>query len=152
MSYEEKARAYFLEGYTCAQSVLLAFSDKTGLDEKTALRIASSFGGGLGRLREVCGAVSGMAMVAGLLYGFDQPHPGAEKASHYARIQKMAGAFRDQYGSILCRELLSLDAGPSSPIPEARTPDYYKRRKTCVDCIGTAAAITEKLIEKNGEL
>ena len=151
-SYEEKARALFQNGYTCAQSVLCAFCDQTGLDEKTAQRIASSLGGGIGRLREVCGAVTGMAMVAGLLYGFEQPVSHAEKTEHYRRVQLMAQQFKSEQGSLLCRDILSLGEGPYPPEPEERTPEYYRRRQCCLDCIGTAAAITDKLIEKNGEL
>lgn len=144
---EDKAKNLFMEGYNCAQSVVCAFSDITGLDEKTVLRISSSFGGGISRLREVCGAVSGMAMVAGYLYGYDSPDARVEKAEHYARIQNMANEFKDCFGSIVCREILELrQKGPSVPIPEERTPQYYKNRK-CLDCIGKAAQITENLIK-----
>ncbi len=150
--HEEKARALFQNGYTCAQSVLCAFGSETGLDEKTAQRIASSLGGGIGRLREVCGAVTGMAMVAGLLYGFEQPVSQEEKTDHYRRVQKMAQQFQAQCGSLLCRDILSLGEGPYPPEPEARTPEYYRRRQCCLNCIGAAAVIIEKLIEKNGDL
>lgn len=153
LSYEDRARALFLNGYSCSQSVFCAFCDKTGIDETTAKRLSSSFGGGLGRLREVCGAVSGMAMVAGCLYGYDAPAPREEKGAHYARIQKMASLFREQMGSIRCRELLAgICEKTTEPTPEERTAEYYNKRRKCADCVAAAAAITEKLIEGDGEL
>ena len=82
--YSQKAESLFAEGYNCSQAVLLAFADECGLTQETAALLASSFGGGMGRLREVCGAVSGMFMVAGLCRGYDDPHANTEKADHYA--------------------------------------------------------------------
>ena len=86
MTRREMAMANFMKGYNCSQSIVLAFSDMLDIDEKSLLKMASSFGGGMGRLREVCGSVSGMFMVAGLLYGYDRPETGQVKADHYARI------------------------------------------------------------------
>ncbi len=126
MDHGIQAAELFLQGYNCAQSVFLAFSDVTGLDNELALRLSSSFGGGLGRMREVCGAVSGMAMVVGLLYGYDKPNDDETKKAHYARVQELAGKFREQAGSIICRELL--DHPASDPAPSARTEQYYKDR------------------------
>lgn len=141
MTYEEKARALFKEGYNCAQAVLLAFGDKTGMDPETAAMLSSSFGGGMGRMREVCGAVSGAFMAAGLLNGYSDPAARAEKAAHYARIQRIAAAFRAENGSIICRELLDGEAGRSTtPTPDARTAEYYRKRP-CVQLVGDAARI-----------
>ncbi len=142
--YGKKARAYFEQGYNCSQAVLLSFGDLTGLDEKTAAMISSSFGGGMGRLREVCGAVSGMFMAAGLIQGYSDPKAQEEKAEHYAFIQSLAESFKAENGSIICRELLGLP-GASKPIPEERTESYYRRRP-CADYVEYAAkALAAKL-------
>ena len=117
----ELAKTYFKEGYNCAQSIALAFCDEIGIEKTKLLRMVSSFGGGMGRLREVCGAVSGMFFVAGALYGYDDPKDMQAKKEHYARIQELAAQFRAQNGSIVCRELLGLDVKHQSPVPSART-------------------------------
>ena len=96
----------FKNGYNCAQAVLLAFSDELEIDEKTLALISSSFGGGMGRMREVCGAVSGMFMVAGLKYGYSDPSAKQEKAELYALVQNLAAGFKEKNGSIICKELL----------------------------------------------
>lgn len=140
------ARDNFLAGYNCAQAVALAFSDLLDMDEKTLLRMSSSFGGGMGRLREVCGTVSGMFIVAGLLYGYDDPRAFEEKSAHYARIQELARVFRAYQGSIVCREILGLGRGEDSPVPEKRTPEYYQKRP-CPQLAGLAAAILEHFLE-----
>lgn len=136
----------FLKGYNCTQAVVLAFADLLEMDEKILLRMSSSFGGGMGRLREVCGTVSGMFIVAGLLYGYDDPGAFEEKAVHYGRIQELARIFRAYQGSIVCRELLGLGGGAESPVPEKRTADYYQKRP-CAELAGLAAAILEHYIE-----
>ncbi len=139
--YAEKAENLFAEGYNCSQAVLLAFADECGLPNDVAARLTSSFGGGMGRLREVCGAVSGMFMVAGLCQGYDDPKAKTEKAAHYAKIQSLAADFAAENGSIICRELLGLhQSGASVPIPEARTEAYYKKRP-CKALVGDAARI-----------
>ncbi len=145
MNHAEKARELFKQGYNCSQAVLLAFSDVTGLDDTTALMLSSSFGGGMGRMREVCGAVSGMFMVIGVLYGYSDPKAQTEKAEHYARLQELAQSFRQENGSIICRDLLGLGKGPDVPVPEARTDAYYKKRP-CAEMVASAAAITEAFI------
>ena len=158
MTHGEKAGALFLEGYNCAQSVVLAFADEMGILKETAARIASSFGGGLGRLREVCGCVSGMAIVAGELLGYSGPETGKPKADHYALIQELAEEFRKKNGSIICRDLLSGITSDTAPVPEARTDDYYKKRP-CKDLAVCAAEILERKreerkaqdLEKNGQ-
>ena len=103
MDHREYAGQLFLEGYNCAQSVMVAFSDVTGLTKENAARMASPFGGGMGRMREVCGAVSGMLMVTGLLYGYQDPKDTAGKRELYRLEQELAGKFREQTGSIVCR-------------------------------------------------
>ena len=148
MTRREMAMANFMKGYNCSQSIVLAFSDMLDIDEKSLLKMASSFGGGMGRLREVCGSVSGMFMVAGLLYGYDGPETGQVKADHYARIQELAHRFEEQHGSIVCRELLGLNVRHDVPVPEARTTEYYKKRP-CPEIIGDAAEILEQFIKEN---
>lgn len=140
--YSEKAANNFRKGYNCAQSVLLAFADKVGLKDEEALRLASSFGGGMGRLREVCGAVSAMFMIAGFLKGYTEPNNDIVKANHYKLIQDLATEFKSKHGTIICRELLGLDGTEFSPIPSARTDEYYKKRP-CEEFIKCAAEIVE---------
>jgi len=148
MTRKEIAMEYFAEGYNCAQAVALAFCDLLPMEKDTLARLTSSFGGGMGRLREVCGAVSGMFAAAGLLYGYDDPKARAEKADHYARLQEMAKAFEKENGSIVCRELLGLTVKHDAPTPEARTDAYYKKRP-CKELVGCAAEILEKYLEEN---
>ncbi len=143
MTHEEKAKALFCEGYNCAQAVLGAFCEELGLPFDTAMKLASSFGGGMGRMREVCGACSGMFMAAGLLYGYGTPETGAPKAELYSRIRELADRFRTENGSIICRELL--EGATVGGTPEARTESYYKKRP-CGDYVGCAAAILEEYI------
>ena len=142
------ADEYFSQGYNCSQAVLLAFTEECEIDEKMALKISSSFGGGMGRLREVCGAVTGMFMVAGMLYGYTDPKDQVSKTEHYKRIQFLANEFDTKNHSIICRELLGLGKGKDSPVPELRTAEYYKKRP-CVELVGMAASIMEKYIEEN---
>ena len=104
--YAQKAMALFKEGYNCSQAVFLAFEEKYNLNHKNALMLSSSFGGGMGRLREVCGSVSGMFMVAGFLYGYDEPKNHEHKTAHYKRIQELAGEFEYYNGSIVWRYLV----------------------------------------------
>lgn len=144
--YAKLAQENFTKGYNCSQSVLLAFGDKTGLDDKTALMLSSSFGGGMGRLREVCGAVSGMFMVIGLLYGYSDTADHAAKSAHYAKLQTLAKRFSDVTGSIICRDLLGLSKGADNPVPEKRTEQYYKKRP-CGELVYIAAKITQEYIE-----
>jgi len=147
MTHAEKAKAYFEEGYNCAQAVTLAFAEEMGVEKEMAARMASSFGGGLGRLREVCGCVSGMALAAGALYGYSEPKAKEEKADHYALIQKLANEFKEKNGSIICRELLAGINSDTSPVPEARTEAYYKKRP-CADLAYIAAKILEEEMER----
>jgi C_GCAxxG_C_C family probable redox protein len=117
------AREYYLRGYNCAQSVAVAFTDLTQLSEETVLKMASSFGGGVGHMKEVCGVVSGMALIAGLLYGDIDPADKASKDAHYARVQCFALQFKDRVGSLICRDLLERnEQNPSSEEPYASKP------------------------------
>lgn len=145
MTHAEKAKELFESGCNCAQAVFLAFSDLTGLERETSLKLSSSFGGGMGRMREVCGALSGMFMAAGVLYGTTDASTGEEKAAHYARIRELAAAFREQHGSILCRELLGI-APDGNPAPSPRTKQYYEVRP-CAGFCYDAAKILEDYIK-----
>lgn len=146
MTRKEKAMAYFRQGYNCAQAVVLAFADLTDMDEATLSRMSCSFGGGMGRLREVCGTVTGMFLVTGLLRGYDGAETGEVKAAHYARIQALAKEFERQNGSIVCRELLALrQKHRDDPTPEARTEAYYAGRP-CAELVGSAAEILENYL------
>ena len=146
--YGQKAEENFVNGYNWTQAVFLAFSDLYQMDMATAARLSSSFGGGMGRLREVCGAVSGMFLVAGMLYGYDMPGDLEGKKEHYARIQQLARAYEEENGSIVCRELLRLDRKRDLPVPEERTAEYYKKRP-CKKLVRMAAAIMEQYIEEH---
>ena len=149
MTRREKAEKNFVDGYSCAQAVVLAFGDVTGFDDKQALMLCSSFGGGMGRLREVCGAVSGMFIVEGLLEGYsypDAPDAQAKKAQHYARIQELARRFREKNGFIVCREILGARAS-TCPVPDERTPEYYKTRP-CAKMCGDAAEVLETFLKE----
>lgn len=136
----------FLQGYNCAQAVTVAFSDVTGLSPAFSAQMASSFGGGMGRMREVCGAVSGMLMVAGLLYGYDRPGDDSIKKEHYALVQELAGQFRQEVGSIVCREILKNP--PSDPNPTPRTAEFYKVRP-CARMVLLACQILDRYIEEH---
>lgn len=144
----ERAMSFFKEGYNCSQSVFMAFCDEYDMDFEMALKVSSSFGAGMGRLREVCGAVSGMFMVAGMIYGYSDPKDHISKTEHYKRIQYLAKEFEEKNHSIICRELLGLGAGKDSPVPELRTAEYYKKRP-CVELVGMAADIMDKYIKDN---
>lgn len=143
--HAEMATALFRKGYNCSQAVFLAFYDECGLDFDSAARLSSSFGAGMGRLREVCGAVTGMFMVAGLLYGYTDPEDQNGKAEHYERIQVLAKAFEDKNQTIICRELLGIEEGKDSPVPALRTAEYYRSRP-CEDLVGMAAVMIEEYI------
>ena len=141
-THEQKARELFMEGYNCTQAVVGAFCDDMNVDLGTALRMASPLGGGMGKLREVCGSVSGMFLVLGYFYGYSQPADYEGKKELYARVQELARRFREENGSIVCRELLGLDKSASVPVPELRTAEYYRKRP-CPDLCACAARILE---------
>lgn len=146
----DMARANFLEGYNCAQSVVVAFEDVLGthgINKTTAACLASPFGGGMGRLREVCGTVSGALMVLGLVDGYDDPEAFNEKAELYERVQALAAAFREENGTILCRELLGLPEGPDTSVPENRSEQYYQKRP-CAELCACSARIMQEYLDQ----
>lgn len=147
MDHAEKARALFLEGYNCAQAVFCAFDDLTGLDRDTSARLASSFGGGMGRMREVCGTVSGALLVLGLLCGYSDPEDAKTKTDHYHLVQEFARRFREINGTIICRELLKNVKTRPGNDPESRTPEYYASRP-CLRHCGEAAEIVDELLRE----
>lgn len=134
-----KARELFMSGYNCAQSVVLAYVDLFDADYDLISKISASFGGGMGRMREVCGTCSGMFMIAGLAIPADNVDKEA-KMKNYALVQELAEEFRRENGSIICRELLGLDHKKDDPRPEARTAEYYKKRP-CPDLVHLSATI-----------
>ena len=146
MDRGEHAAELFLQGYNCAQAVAVAFCDMTGLTPEFSAKMASSFGGGMGRMREVCGAVSGMLLVAGLLYGYDDVGDDGNKKKHYALVQELAGKFREEIGSIVCREILKNP--PSDPNPTPRTAEFYAQRP-CARMVLLAGRILEEHLAEN---
>jgi C_GCAxxG_C_C family probable redox protein len=146
-----KAKAFFEQGYNCAQSVALAFCDETGLAPETAAKLASSFGAGMGRLREVCGAVSGALLTLGTALGYNDPKDYEAKKAHYALVQEFARRFKEKNGSIVCRELLRGAEVSTGSTPEQRTPEFYKKRP-CPELIRQAAQITQQMLAEAGAL
>jgi C_GCAxxG_C_C family probable redox protein len=143
----ELAKEYFQSGANCAQAVLAAYHEECGLDEKTAFRLASGFGAGMGRMREVCGAVSGMILAANILRGADDITDKNQKDAHYAFIQVLMKEFQQEAGSLICRDLLGLTTtGGSAPTSEARTREYYAKRP-CGDMVKLAAEILERHLQ-----
>lgn len=136
----EKAGELFKQGYNCSQSVFLAFADKYGIDENMALKLACSFGGGISRLREVCGAVSGMALVCGLETGNTDPGNQEGKKENYSKMRELAARFEEENGSIICRQLLGIEKREESAEPSLRTAEYYKKRP-CRELVMCAAGI-----------
>ena len=143
----EQAVAYFKSGYNCAQSVYMAYADLFGIDSKTAAIIAAPLGAGMGRMREVCGTVSGAALVAGLAIPCDNPHDLASKTRCYALVQQVAERFRQENGSIICRELLGIAPIKESPVPSPRTEAYYKKRP-CVELVRMSATFIGEELQK----
>lgn len=148
MKKSEKAVELFNNGYNCSQAVFGAFADELGLDFETALMLSSSFGGGMGRMREVCGAVSGMFMAAGVKYGYSDPKDTAAKTEHYKLIQHLAEKFKERNRYIICRQLLGLDGQDNSYVPSERTAEYYKKRP-CAELVRDAAEILEEYMNGN---
>lgn len=146
MTKQDQAKEYFIKGYNCAQSVFVTFCQDLGIDFETGLKLSSSFGGGMGGLRQVCGAVSAMFMIAGLKNGYIDCQDIKLKSQHYKLIQDLSKQFSDKFGSIICKELLLSIANIKKDIsmPEQRTQQYYKVRP----CESFVAYATE-LIEKN---
>lgn len=143
MKRSQRAKELFLSGYNCSQAVFAAFSDEVCVDEKQAFIMASGFGGGMGRLREVCGAFSGIVMVLSLKYGDYEVSDSKKKAELYSRIQELAAAYEKENGSIICKELLG--QGKNGSAPEERTEQYYKKRP-CAELVESAARLLEEYL------
>lgn len=139
------AENLFRSGYNCSQSVFVAYADLFQIDRDTAMKLSSPFGAGFGKLREVCGAVSGMTMLAGLATGTTDAADREGKIANYHMVQEMAEAFREEEGTIICRELLNLKPGEDLPEPAVRTEEYYNSRP-CVRVVRKAAEIIEEVI------
>lgn len=137
----ERARAFFLSGFNCSQSVFLAFADLYDIPQSQAARLSASFGGGVGRLREMCGACSAMALLEGLQSGAAEAEDAEGKQANYKNVQALLHHFAEQNGSYICRELLQLrkDA-PTPPAPDARTAEYYRQRP-CLRMVESATRI-----------
>lgn len=154
--HSDRAYQLFREGYNCSQAVLAAFCDVTHLSFDTSVQISSSFGGGMGRMREVCGALSGAFMVLGMLYGRYATDDRSAKAAHYKRIQDFAEDFKkENHGTILCKELLGETKVSKDPVPEARTETYYRKRP-CGEIVRGVAILLDRYLEnhernENGE-
>ena len=145
MTHGEYAARLFCEGYNCAQAVAVAFCDVTGLQPDQAAKTVSPFGGGFGRQREVCGAVSGMCMVYGTLYGYESPNS-EKQMGVYSDVQAMCAQFRETAGSIVCRDILKNP--PSDPAPTPRTAEYYAQRP-CARMVLLAADILDEYIKNH---
>lgn len=148
MNKGEMAYQNFLSGYNCTQSIAVAFAEELGLDKNTAARLSSGFGGGMGRMREVCGTFSGVVFVLSALYGYSEPKDLTAKKELYEKIRNLADKFREDNGSIICRELLGLDKMEESATPELRTSEYYKKRP-CPELCRYAANLLEEFIREN---
>lgn len=144
MKKSEMAVKLFCDGYNCAQAVLGAFAEDVGLTVSQAFKMSAPFGGGVGRQREICGAVSGMLMAYGLLYGYDTAETGDKKKALYEQTRLLCDQFAEINGSIICRDILK--NAKTGGTPEARTEQYYKERP-CVRCVRAAAEILEEYIK-----
>lgn len=149
MTRGEKAEQLFLEGYNCPQTVVLAFADRLGIEEKTLAQMVSAFGGGVCRMREMCGAVSGMMFILGMLEGYSAPEDTEGKTALYTHGQQLINVFaaKNGKGSYICADILGKPRGPEPPVPEARTESYYHNRP----CAKIVRAAAEVLSEYLGE-
>ncbi len=150
MSKGDIAKQNFMNGYNCSQAVLLAFCEDFGLEKETALKISEPFGGGMGRMREVCGTVTGMFMVLGLAMGNSDAKDGSTKKNVYKSVQELAEKFKQDNGSIICRELLGFQKNnKESYVPSERTTEYYKKRPCPELCKYAADILEDYLKEEN---
>lgn len=147
MDHIQKAEELFNTGYNCAQAVVGAFCDEIGLDFETAMKMSSSFGAGMGKLREVCGACSGAFTVAGLLWGYSENDDDKKKSEHYALIRRIAEEFKEKNKTYICKELLMGIKNTEGENPAKRTAEYYATRPCC-KFVGDAAEIIEKIMEE----
>ena len=149
MKKSELAVEFFKKGYNCSQSVICAFADECDFTAETAAKTGLMLGGGVGRMREVCGAVSGMGIVLGLIKGQGEPCTAEEKGNYYKEMQFLAEKFKEKHSSIICRDILKLDfSGADSPEPEDRNAEYYKKRP-CAKCVADTADILEEYLNFN---
>jgi len=146
MDHSIKAAELFIEGYNCAQSVAMAFCDVTKMDETEVSKMSSVFGGGIGGLREACGAFNGMVLVLGTLYGYTDPKSADEKSRAYSMVQEAAERFKAEAGSIICREILKTP--PESIKLSAEEEKYYKIRP-CARMVMLASRILDSYIEEH---
>lgn len=147
MTHAEKAKELFIEGYSCSQAVFGAYCEELGIDKDTAMKLSAPFGGGVGRLREMCGACSGMLMAFGVMYGYETPDNSKIKADHYKDTRELCEHFKERQGSYICREILGRRAEIGGD-PSARTEEFYKTRP-CVSCVIDAAEILDAYIAEH---
>jgi len=145
-----QAVEYFKQGYNCAQSVAMAYADIYSVDQETVKMLSAPFGGGMGRLREVCGAVTGAFLILGMAYPATDPGDKAAKAANYAAVQRTALQFKDKMGSYICADLLKIGRHPQEPSPEDRNSEYYAKRP-CAYCVAVAAEILGKELLESGK-
>ena len=151
MNRVELAKKHFQDGFNCAQAVVLAYCEEFGIPAETGLVIAEAFGGGMGRMRLTCGAVTGMFMLASMKYSSGSKNDTEIRKKLYATVQAMAKEFEEKNGSLVCADLLGLNLpkdGGATPTP--RTEEFYHKRP-CVDCVGDCARIVEKFLLENSE-
>lgn len=146
-THSQKAAELFKQGYNCSQSVVGAFCEELGMDFDTAIKLVSPLGGGMGRLREVCGAVSGMFLLTGIVFGYTEPNNLEVKGKLYERVQELAKRFKAKRSTIICRELLEGVETSDSPEPSERTEEYYLKRP-CLKIIEDAAQIFEDYLSE----
>ena len=149
MTRRELAINYFKEGYNCSQSVVMAFKDVLSIDAKQLCKVASPFGGGISRMRETCGAVTGMVLVLGNLIGDDTPEMGGKKHELYKNTQEILKIFENKYGSLTCRRLLNLEVKHDDPKPSERDHSFFMNRP-CPELIGGAVEILENFLTQRG--
>ena len=143
-----QAVATFESGYTCAQAVFITYADLFGMDRETALKLSSPMGGGVGRMREICGVVSAMALLAGLKEGNTDPENEAGREQIYVLTRKLADKFKEKNHSIICRELLGIEGMEESAKPSARTKEYYESRP-CSRLVADASEIIEEMLSES---
>ncbi|MBQ6066570.1 MAG: C_GCAxxG_C_C family protein [Clostridia bacterium] len=144
-AHEEEARRLFYQGCNCSQAVFAAFCDVTGLEEETALKMSASFGGGFGRMREVCGAVCGMTLAYSCLYGYSDLSEPGPKIENYKAVSRMMNRFAEEMGSYVCRDILKIRNFTYDPVPKPRTEEFYNTRP-CLKCVMAAARILDEEI------
>lgn len=140
----EKAAQLFSEGYNCSQSVFMAYADLVGMDEIMAKQVSLGLGGGMGRMREVCGAVSGMVLLTGFVSGMEDGADAEGKKKNYQLVQELMKRFEEMNGSYICKQLLGLEE-KDGPTPAKRTQEYYKKRP-CKELVMDAARLLEEIV------